>query len=79
MKTWYRAVCDEHREMIEVFVSNPSCTADYLSDYDVDIQEWLTCHYACELRLVHRDDQLDKLWDTHLDVGKAFVAQPKED
>lgn len=77
MKTWYRAVCDDHKEMIDIFVSNPGCTAHYLSGFDRDIQEWLSQHYVCELRFVHRDEQLDKLWDTHLDMSKAFVEDRK--
>jgi hypothetical protein len=49
MKTW--------------FVNNPSTTAHYLSDKDVEIQAWFSKHYGCELTMGWRDDHLDKLWD----------------
>lgn len=62
MKTWYRAVCDKCGEAVDIFVSNPSCTAVYLSEHDKEIQAWLEKHYDCELRLIWRDEQLDKLW-----------------
>ena len=63
MKTWYKAVCDKCGEARDIFVSNPSCTASYLSKYDRDIQAWLEKHYCCELRLIWRDDQLDHFFD----------------
>lgn len=63
MKIWYRVVCDKCGEAISIFVSNPSCTAHYLSEKDKEIQEWLDLHYGCDLRLIRRDDELDKLWD----------------
>ena len=72
-KYWYRAVCDQHREMADVMVNNPLTTAAYLGDYNRDISEWLSAHYGCELRLVWRDDQLDDLWDTHIDMSKLYV------
>lgn len=75
MKTWYKAVCDSHLEFADIFVSNPSCTAAYLSDYDRDIQEWLTIHYGCKLRLVHSDEDKDELWDIYQDASKAFVKE----
>ena len=75
MKTWYKAVCDAHLEFADIFVSNPSCTAAYLSDYDRDIQEWLTIHYGCKLRLVHSDEDKDELWDAYQDASKVFVKE----
>lgn len=68
MKIWYRAVCDEHKEMCTMFVSNPSCTSHYLSDKDVLIQKFLSDHYGCSLRLVHLDTDLDNLWDSYYEV-----------
>lgn len=63
MKTWYIAVCDLHGEAIDIFVSNPSCTAAYLSKYDEQIQAWLEKHGACEPRLLGNDIQKEKLYD----------------
>lgn len=63
MKTWYKAVCDRCGEAIDLFVNNPTCTKHYLSDNDAKIQAWLTRHYGCELRMVWRDGQMDKLWE----------------
>jgi hypothetical protein len=63
MKTWYKAVCDKCGEATDIFVSNPSCTEHYLSENDIAIQAWLEKHYSCELRLIWRDLQLDKLWE----------------
>jgi len=63
MKSWYQAVCDVHGEAIDIFVSNPSCTAHYLADKDREVQAWLEQHYGCDLRMVGNDLQLDKLWD----------------
>ena len=60
---WYRAVCDHHKESCHVMVTNPVCTDVFLGERSQEIQEWLARHYGCDLRLVHRDDQLDLLWD----------------
>lgn len=80
MKTWYRAVCDEHKEACHVLVSNPSCGAVYLSDRDQEIQEWLTKHYGCKLRLIHSDEELDALWDEYFieDYAWTGIKQPRD-
>lgn len=64
MKTWYKAVCDKHKEACSVFVSNPSCSSHYLSEYDAQIQLWLEKHYGCNLRLIHQDCDLDYIFDS---------------
>jgi len=61
MKTWYYATCDKHKEYCAVLVSNPSCGATLLSSKDEIIQAWLELHYGCDLRLIHRDEDLDKI------------------
>lgn len=72
MKTWYIAVCDKCGEATHVMVNNPNCTQSYLGDESRQIQQWLTKHYGCELRLIWRDDQLDELWDSGWEsVGKV--------
>jgi len=65
MHIWYKAVCDTHREMIDVMVNNPKRTCHYLGDDDrcATINEWLESHYGCDLRLIHRDNQLDFCYD----------------
>ncbi len=68
MKIWYRAVCDEHKEMAYVFVSNPTCTAHYLSESDVEIQAWLSRHYSCKLRLIHSDEELEEVLGIYKDT-----------
>lgn len=74
-KYWYRAVCDEHKEACHVMVNNPQCTNHYLGDRSQEIQEWLTKHYGCELRLVHRDEQLDQVWDQYFIEDYAWTGQ----
>ena len=72
MKIWYKAVCDEHKEFMDIFVNNPTCTSSYLSENDKKIQKWLLeDHYACDLRLIHRDGELDQIFENHyVDAAK---------
>ena len=56
---WYQVVCDDHGEMIDLFVNNPTHTAHLLSEHDEAIQAWLSLHWQCNLRLIHRDDELE--------------------
>lgn len=65
MKTWYRAVCDKHKEACHVLVTNPICTYTYLKENSSDIQKWLTLHGGCDLRLIHSDDDLDLLFNSN--------------
>ena len=67
MKTWYRAVCDEHKAMCMVFVSNPNCTADYLGYHSQSIQAWLEQHSNCSLRFVSRENELEPLLGVYND------------
>ena len=70
MKTWYLAVCDEHKEKCRVMVSNPLCTHAYLADKSEMIQTWLELHYGCNLRLVHLDTELEKIED-YMDADES--------
>jgi len=63
MKTWYKAVCDEHKEMIDIFVNNVATTHHYLLDRDDDINAWLQLHYGCKLRLIYLDTELDECFN----------------
>lgn len=63
MKTWYKAVCDEHREMCDVIVNNPLCTEHLLGKHTEDIHQWLSLHYGCKLRLIHFDEDIEYCWD----------------
>ncbi len=67
MHEWYKAVCDNHGEMIDLFVDNPTNTAHYLAENDVAMQIWLTLHWKCNLRLIHRDDELDACFDDQVE------------
>jgi len=78
MKTWYRAVCDEHKEMCHILVSNPSCGAHYLKQHDKEIQKWLTDHSNCELRLVHRDENLEPILGVYEDFPKPISDKTTE-
>ena len=72
VKTWYRAVCDEHESMCHIFVNNPKCTMSYLGDDSEDIHQWLILHYGCKLRLIHRDEELDEVLGTYDDGLTRF-------
>jgi hypothetical protein len=64
MKTWYKAVCDKCGEAQDVMVNDPLCSAGLLGDRATEIKKWLEKHYGCDsLRLIWRDDQMDKLWE----------------
>jgi len=63
MKIWYRAVCDEHKEYMDLFVSNPIVTSSYLGEHSEAMQGWLEKHAQCNLRLIHRDEELDEIHD----------------
>lgn len=51
--------------MIDVLVNNPMRTYHYLGDEDKSnrINAWLEEHYGCELRMIHRDEQIDVCYD----------------
>jgi hypothetical protein len=63
MKTWYKAVCDEHKEMLDIFVDSVECTHAYLLDKDETIYTWLQLHYGCKLRLIHHDLDMDECFN----------------
>lgn len=71
MKTWYKAVCDEHKEMIDIFVNNVACTNHYLLDSDDLINTWLQDHYGCKLRLIHHDLDMDECFNNGYVVKKT--------
>jgi hypothetical protein len=65
---WWTAVCDTHKERIDVFVNNHEYTYKMLRD-DTEISaKFFRNHHCCELRMVHLDPDLDQLnednyWD----------------
>jgi hypothetical protein len=68
MKTWYRAVCDEHKSMCHVIViGNWNLCNCYLENDGKQITEWLTNHSGCKLRLVHSDEELESLLGVYQD------------
>ena len=79
MHTWYKAVCDKHKEACDVLVTSTFhiVTNQYLEDNPKFktstgnlIVTWLDDHYGCDLRLVKRDDEIDKLWDNYKMIDK---------
>ena len=68
MKTWYKAVCDTHKEACNIFVDNPVITNLYLGDRDREIQAWLMKHYGCDLRLIHDDHDLDDIFESNYEI-----------
>jgi hypothetical protein len=66
----YKAVCDHHKEMIDIFVNNVATTSHYLTDRDELINTWLQLHYGCDLRLIHHDLDMDKCFDAGYVVVK---------
>ena len=80
MKIWYRAVCDTHKEMCHVLVSNPTCSAHYLGEYDKEIQKWLKDHSNCSLRLIHQEEDENPLLGVYSDfltVNDIVFDEPK--
>ena len=77
MKVWYYGVCDEHMEAMTIYVSNPGTTGTYLSDFDVHIQAYLERHYGCSIKLVHLDEDLDKLWANYT-VFEYQTGEPRK-
>ena len=67
---WYKCVCDEHKEAMDMFVKSVSYTATMLMDRDQEIFDFLARHYGCNLRLIHRDDELDLLWAEYTVDGR---------
>jgi hypothetical protein len=70
MKTWYKAVCDEHKEILDIFVNNVSTTNHYLLEKDEMINTWLQLHYGCKLRLIHNDLDMDECFNNGYSVVK---------
>ena len=64
MHTWYKAVCYEHKEFIDIFVNTPSRTAHLLSEWDGQIYEWLGKHCGCDIHMVKENTEAEeKLFD----------------
>ena len=70
MKIWYKAVCDEHKEMIDIFVNNVATTYHYLLEDDAHINTWLHLHYGCKLRLIHHDLDMDECFNKGYLINK---------
>lgn len=71
---WYYAKCDSCMETAHVMVKSPYHTLRFLSNPRVFY--FLQRHYGCELTLIWRDDQLDKLWDagyTNADLDETVL------
>jgi hypothetical protein len=76
MKTWWEAVCDEHKIFFWLYVDSPSRTEWLLGEYDEKISTLLSEHYGCVLRLVHNDIDLDDLYNngyTRIQLSKGSI------
>ena len=74
MKVWYKAVCDEHKEMMDVFVHHldiigpkgelsGAFVPEYLKDKEGSIITWLRLHAECRLRLIWSDEHMDECFE----------------
>lgn len=70
MHNWYKAVCDTHKTMRHVMVNDPVRTMHLLGDEADEIKQFLLRHFACNLRLIHRDDELDVVIDSYTDESR---------
>lgn len=85
MHTWYRAVCDAHKEMCHVLVKSNFWVFDVskslLGDSEHAIHEFLERHYGCGLRLIWRDDQAEAIiphiTEVYHDVGRTSCFCPE--
>jgi hypothetical protein len=59
MKLWYKAVCDDHKEMCDCMVDGPKRSFHYLINKHDDIVAWFQLHRMCPLRLIRDDEELD--------------------
>jgi hypothetical protein len=75
---WYDAVCDTHKEYCNILVDGPMRTSIYLTRKNHDIREWLRLHYGCDLRLIHRDDELDHCYENGYESVK-LTEMPEEE
>lgn len=78
MKVWYRAVCDEHKEICDCMVDGPRRTAIYLARKNGDIQAWFALHNGCRLRLIRHDHELDECWDGRYTIVTLTEDDPEE-
>lgn len=63
MKTWYIAICDKCGKARNILVNGNYNLQNYIEDKAVS--DWLAEHYGCNaLRMIWRDDQLDKFFDS---------------
>jgi hypothetical protein len=76
MKTWYSVICHKCGEGQHIFVTNPICTKDLLEDESLKIQKFMEKHYGCELSLIWRDDQIDKLFDEGWKGNRSDKTKP---
>ncbi len=68
MKLWWKAVCDEHKELCDIFVNNIETTSVYLKDKDGTINSWMHLHRGCALRLIHADQDLDAVFNANYKI-----------
>lgn len=80
MKYWLMGLCDQCGVGMEIYVSNPLCTASYLGEYNAEIQKFVETHICCSgegIRLVDFNSPLgDRLreegWKNFRDKGMSL-------
>lgn len=82
MKTWYKAVCDEHKEMINFFTNNIQTSYHYFYGPNGEakgseelINSWFQTHYGCKLRMIHLDTDLDECYNN----GYKDIKHPEHE
>jgi len=64
MHTWYLAVCDKCKEACHVLVTSSfHLRPDFIQNREKSVVAFLRKHWNHELRLVHSDQDLDKLFE----------------
>jgi hypothetical protein len=78
MKVWYKAVCDEHKEMCDCMVDGPKRSFHYLIDKNDDIHAWLQLHMMCALRLIRHDWEMDYCFERGYQVARVKKDDPED-
>jgi hypothetical protein len=73
---WWKAVCDEHKEMCDIFVNNIRATSVLLMRHSDAINDWMWSHRGCKLRLIYDDHDLDECFNAGIKSVVDFSKSP---
>jgi len=83
MTTWYKAVCDDHKQVASIFVvRSPRPEGDKISwppTHEESAPKFLSDHFGCKLRMLcddHHDDDIANSYE-HVDDSPAVAAARK--